>query len=538
MDKLLVKLLTLSKKKESLEKYMSLLKPTKTDTSLTLSRLMKHPEAYTFYKENLPEKDILLAEFCMKLKMIYKSVNKYLTQIALYPSLTFENNKLYFNNECIILNLKEEESNLVLQILKYKEYYLHLKMSNKKVAEKLCRRYEEIVLNSSDLLDLFINFQDIYFEFDNLCIFTELGLEIQFDNLKKCYLKNEFTNINKEIELLDLDENDNCLGLSNENILLEKGFNIQNDLQNFNESLLVEQNFTKILYEFDKILTNSSNKFIIRNSLLMDESVIYAFQCKIQEAEKEKKERFTQQAENSFKRIKDTILFNRSDFIQTLFVLLRESAYKNKRSFFYILESAYTSCFKKFKSHSLQNKLFLPKEIKKINFESEESEMNLDIQIEEKDNQWNYLTLIPMIKYPLTLFISQEEVNKLVYIFKILYRIKKTENHLTTLRFKSKNNHKILTIRFTDFILRLNSFILFEIIELNYKIYKLSFINKIRLFFNEKKLAKLLVSIEEFCLNVSKNKKFECVDYVKEFLEDIQWEEGMFFKYCKWYLDN
>lgn len=164
--------------------------------------------------------------------------------------------------------------------------------------------------------------------------------------------------------------------------------------------------------------------------------------------------------------------------------------------------------------------------------------MNLDIQIEEKENLWNYITLIPQVKYPLNLFITSDEVNKMVFIFKILYRIKKTENHLTTLRLKNRNMFKLQTIKFTDFILRLNSHILLQLIEVNYKKYHFKFINKIKLFFNEKKLGKMLVSIEDFCINVSKNRKFEYIDTVKEFIESIEWDDGVFFNYCKWYLEN
>lgn len=538
MEQLLSKLLSHTSKGFNARKYTSLLTTGTFDSSYTLTKLQKNEKAYLFYKEHLPESDILLAEFCMKYKQICRKIDDFLVHLALFPNVYFEGKRIRTGDESIFLNISDEERRIIEDILRYKEMYLLLKNVSSQKSEEICKKYEEIVFRNESLLNMYIELKEIYFIFDNLCSFNGLGLEIQLNLIRNCYLSNEFSAIDQKINILEL--NENCLMIANQEMALHHDKNLMQDQQN---NLYIKK-YENILHNLNENLKSSIDKEFIRNSLLMDENLIYSFQLSLEKEKTDEKNKFIFHATKQFKKIKDTVLFNRSDFIQTLFILLRDSAYKNRRSFFYILENAYHSCFKKF-TNKVSSKQNLDKILdnnqtnltnEKLDFENEQ--MNLDIQIEEKENLWNYITLIPQVKYPLNLFITSDEVNKMVFIFKILYRIKKTENHLTTLRLKNRNMFKLQTIKFTDFILRLNSHILLQLIEVNYKKYHFKFINKIKLFFNEKKLGKMLVSIEDFCINVSKNRKFEYIDTVKEFIESIEWGDGVFFNYCKWYLEN
>lgn len=146
--------------------------------------------------------------------------------------------------------------------------------------------------------------------------------------------------------------------------------------------------------------------------------------------------------------LKKTFLFSRSDFVQCMFSLLRDLPW-TRHSFVFVLDSSLDKTL----SSSVLGK-------------------QIDIVILDSQDQWNHFTLFFKMEYPLSILMAREDKVWLSQIFKHLWRMKTVENLLITIRMKKLDTcEKLRAVAYLDFILRLDFYIFYEVIEKEYKRY-------------------------------------------------------------------
>ena len=143
--------------------------------------------------------------------------------------------------------------------------------------------------------------------------------------------------------------------------------------------------------------------------------------------------------------LKRTFLFFRSDFVQCMFTLLRDLPF-TKHSFVFTLDSA------------------LGKTIKKDPLNSQ-----IDIVLLDTEDQWNYFSIFFKMKYPISLLMTKADKVELSQIFRHLWRIKKAEVLLVTIRLKRTGDaERLRIIPYLDLIFKLKFYVFYEVIEKEY----------------------------------------------------------------------
>lgn len=143
--------------------------------------------------------------------------------------------------------------------------------------------------------------------------------------------------------------------------------------------------------------------------------------------------------------VHSTFLFGRIDFIEKLFIALKESRKTGRKNICNALENALNSTFPKSSFNSLVD----------IYITQEEPAKNDGVRNDAMPEQGSEsFSLYIKLEYPVSLLIEEEFVIKLVYIFKFLWKLKKIEHLARRLR----------ELRYFNFIQKLQFYVFNEVI--------------------------------------------------------------------------
>lgn len=180
--------------------------------------------------------------------------------------------------------------------------------------------------------------------------------------------------------------------------------------------------------EYDLCILNENFEYVLKNLIYNINKKMYAIFI------------LKHNVKEILNQAKDIFLFNRSDFIETLFFLLKD--FNSNKSITYILETALQSTF----------------------YTSNNFLKSIDVCILE--NECDYISLFCRLDFPENIIFTKEIVMKYVAIFKFLWKIKKIENSIKQLKRKEFDN-KIKIIQWQNLLYILYSYI-FDIIETEY----------------------------------------------------------------------
>jgi gamma-tubulin complex component 3 len=141
--------------------------------------------------------------------------------------------------------------------------------------------------------------------------------------------------------------------------------------------------------------------------------------------------------------IRETMLFGRCDFIETLFQHLKDTNKINKKSFSYILDMALKSTFGEFSG------LF----------------SNVGVYLVDGEGQYESFALFCHLDYPLSLIFTKAVSLKLVSVFQFLWKIKRIEHLLMrALRMEVGKRFGARLVSYSNVISKVNFYILEEVI--------------------------------------------------------------------------
>ncbi|ADM12497.1 uncharacterized protein Eint_101720 [Encephalitozoon intestinalis ATCC 50506] len=161
--------------------------------------------------------------------------------------------------------------------------------------------------------------------------------------------------------------------------------------------------------------------------------------------------------------IKNTFLFRRCDFIETLFLYLKDSRDLTRKSFSYVLDLA----------------------IRNTYGDVDEFTSGLGVYIVDDENKYENFALFCQVSYPASIIITKESVLKLVAIFQFLWKLKRVEHLLLRIsKMKMEGKTKIKIASYKTLVYKISYFVFQEVIEKKWNFFSASGempLNKLRL---------------------------------------------------------
>ncbi|AFN83980.1 hypothetical protein EROM_101650 [Encephalitozoon romaleae SJ-2008] len=148
--------------------------------------------------------------------------------------------------------------------------------------------------------------------------------------------------------------------------------------------------------------------------------------------------------------IRNTFLFGRCDFIETLFLYLKDSKDLSRKSFSYILDLA----------------------IRNTYGNADEFTSKLGVYIVDNENKYENFALFCQVDYPASIIVTKESILKLVKIFQFLWKLKRVEHLLLRVSgMKIQKTSKIKVISYKTLLYKINYFVFEEVIERKWKFF-------------------------------------------------------------------
>jgi gamma-tubulin complex component 3 len=138
--------------------------------------------------------------------------------------------------------------------------------------------------------------------------------------------------------------------------------------------------------------------------------------------------------------IRQTMLFGRCDFIETLFQYLKDTNRINRKSFSYILDMALQDAFGR----------------------SSDFSSGLGVYLVDGESQYGSFALICHLDYPLSLMFTKEVSLKLVSAFRFLWRIKRIEHLLMRMSRAGTWVSRLRLVMYSNIVAKINFYILEE----------------------------------------------------------------------------
>ncbi|CAD25896.1 hypothetical protein [Encephalitozoon cuniculi GB-M1] len=156
---------------------------------------------------------------------------------------------------------------------------------------------------------------------------------------------------------------------------------------------------------------------------------------------------------NQIEGIKNTFLFGRCDFIETLFLYLKDSRDLSKKSFSYILDLA----------------------IRNTYGDVDEFTSKLGVYLVDDENKYENFALFCQVDHPASIIVTNESVLKLVTVFQFLWKLKRVEHLLLRVsRMGMQKRARIKIISYTSLIYKISYFVFEEVIERRWKFFSVS----------------------------------------------------------------
>ncbi|KAH9411371.1 putative gamma-tubulin complex protein [Ordospora pajunii] len=145
---------------------------------------------------------------------------------------------------------------------------------------------------------------------------------------------------------------------------------------------------------------------------------------------------------------RNSFLFGRGDFIETLFMYLKDSRNLSSKSFSYVLDMAVRNTYG----------------------QVDEFASSLGVYIVDEKNRYENFALFSHVEYPANMVITNECILKLVMVFQFLWKLKLVE-HLV-LKFSGMELEKPTRIRialYTSLVYKISYFVFEEVISLRWR---------------------------------------------------------------------
>ncbi|WEL39750.1 gamma-tubulin complex component [Encephalitozoon hellem] len=148
--------------------------------------------------------------------------------------------------------------------------------------------------------------------------------------------------------------------------------------------------------------------------------------------------------------IKNTFLFGRCDFIETLFLYLKDSKDLSRKSFSYILDLA----------------------IRNTYGGVDEFTSKLGVYIVDDENKYENFALFCQVDYPASIIVTKESILKLVTIFQFLWKLKRVEHLLLRVsKMEMQKKLKIKVISYKTLLYKISYFVFEEVIARKWKFF-------------------------------------------------------------------